>query len=421
MTHCDYCDIKIDGLPFHCRRCGGDFCPKHRLPEEHNCPGLKRINIFKRIKLEEDTITNRPIYRKKKHYYEVDDNHKREFVETSKQQPTFSEKYKLFLKRKFYQTKSWLLLKQHRSYHNWNAFFMNILWIVVLSISFMIIYSNLIKLNEIVLWFLPLGGALLIVNAFFWIKYFWKFIKQIYYWYEGERNWVKYLIMLILIFLLWQGYLNRDTLFDNAIEFYDKINFSSILPLGISENIPEDSLFSKKSVNTIIEGISQNVNEVINPEPISDKTMDVEKAILKYTNVERKSQGLSTLTWDAKLATVARDHSLDMVENDFFSHDNLKGEDPTDRAIRHGYNVHTELGGGWYSDEIAENIGQMPTGNVEGMGYVSSDADSIGKAHVESWMDSPGHRANILNSQYNILGVGCAYDGLYYTCTQNFK
>ncbi len=48
---------------------------------------------------------------------------------------------------KFYQTKAWLNTKHHRGYSNWNAFFMNILWIIILSISFMIIYSNISK-NE---------------------------------------------------------------------------------------------------------------------------------------------------------------------------------------------------------------------------------------------------------------------------------
>ena len=148
--------------------------------------------------------------------------------------------------------------------------------------------------------------------------------------------------------------------------------------------------------------------------------MDVEQAILKYTNLERKSRGLSELQWDANLAEVARDHSLDMVKNNFFSHTNLKVEDPIARAISHNYNVHKELGGGWFSDGIAENIGKMPTGNVEGIGYVSSDADSIAKAQVDSWMQSSGHRANILDSNYIRLGVGVAYDGLNYFATQNF-
>jgi HEAT repeat protein len=41
MTRCAYCNKKIDGLPYDCRRCGESFCIDHRLPESHNCPGLK--------------------------------------------------------------------------------------------------------------------------------------------------------------------------------------------------------------------------------------------------------------------------------------------------------------------------------------------------------------------------------------------
>ena len=43
----------------------------------------------------------------------------------------------------------------------------------------------------------------------------------------------------------------------------------------------------------------------------------------------------------------------------------------------------------------------MPTGNVAGIGYVANDADSIARAQVESWMQSPGHRKNILNAQFS--------------------
>lgn len=151
-------------------------------------------------------------------------------------------------------------------------------------------------------------------------------------------------------------------------------------------------------------------------------TLQIEQAIFKHTNEERKSAGISLLKLDTKLSDIARAHSEDMAANDFFAHTNLKGEDPTERAIKKGYNVHKELGGGWYSDGIAENIGKMPTGNVEGVGYISRTAESIARAQVDSWMDSPGHRANILNSRYDIIGIGVAYDGhLYYISTQNFK
>jgi hypothetical protein len=42
MTKCDFCGKTIEGMPFTCRRCKGDFCGDHRLPEYHNCRGLKR-------------------------------------------------------------------------------------------------------------------------------------------------------------------------------------------------------------------------------------------------------------------------------------------------------------------------------------------------------------------------------------------
>ncbi len=41
MARCDYCGAEVD-LPFKCKYCGGTFCVKHHLPENHNCPGLRR-------------------------------------------------------------------------------------------------------------------------------------------------------------------------------------------------------------------------------------------------------------------------------------------------------------------------------------------------------------------------------------------
>jgi uncharacterized protein YkwD len=103
------------------------------------------------------------------------------------------------------------------------------------------------------------------------------------------------------------------------------------------------------------------------------------------------------------------------------SHTNLHGQDPTARAVAAGYSVQRSLGGGWYSTGIGENIDMMPTGNVVGHGYVNNDPQSVAQAMVTAWMNSPGHRANILHNQYARLGVGVAYDGrLYYYGTQNF-
>ncbi len=42
MVKCDYCGAEIEGLPYRCKYCGGTFCVWHHLPENHECPGLRR-------------------------------------------------------------------------------------------------------------------------------------------------------------------------------------------------------------------------------------------------------------------------------------------------------------------------------------------------------------------------------------------
>jgi uncharacterized protein YkwD len=149
-------------------------------------------------------------------------------------------------------------------------------------------------------------------------------------------------------------------------------------------------------------------------------TYDIENIVFNKVNEERKKRGLQALIWDSKIAEVARLHSLDMANRSYFSHENPEGEDPTMRAKRQG--IATEIQkGSVIMVGIAENIGMMPTGNVEGYGYVSSSND-VADAMMQSWMNSPGHRANILNADYNFIGVGVAYNGYgTYYLTQDFK
>lgn len=277
-----------------------------------------------------------------------------------------------------------------------------------------IVYKNISLINEYVILFLKVGSILLLIGTYLCIRFTWKIIKNLRYGIKGLNNGYKLIMILVMIIFLLLVFFNQDTIIPKTKNKIDQIQFSRFNPLSLSD--------STLSEGTIVTQSKSLIDKVFAPpEPISDKTKEIEQAILKYTNQERKNNGVPELKWDGKLAEVARSHSLDMVQNDFFSHTNQKGEDPTARALRIGYNVHKELGGGWFSDGIAENIGKMPIGSVQGVGYVSSDADSIAKAQVNSWMDSQGHRQNILDSKYSNLGVGVAYDGQYYVSTQNFK
>ncbi|MCO1659147.1 CAP domain-containing protein [Pseudonocardia humida] len=112
--------------------------------------------------------------------------------------------------------------------------------------------------------------------------------------------------------------------------------------------------------------------------------------VVAATNVERARHGLPALTVDARLGAAAQDHSDDMVRRAFFSHDNPDGAQVWDRALARGYRYR----------KVAENIaaGQRSAADV-----------------VAGWMDSPGHRANILDRELTQIGVGHALGGGYGT------
>lgn len=110
---------------------------------------------------------------------------------------------------------------------------------------------------------------------------------------------------------------------------------------------------------------------------------EFQRRVLELTNQERAKNGLSPLTYDSRLNVAADQYSATMANGDFFSHTGLDGSTPTSRANTVGF-----PGG------VAENIGA---------GYTSPEAA------VQGWMNSPGHRANILNPTYKSLGVGYFY------------
>ena len=131
-----------------------------------------------------------PPEEKSRHPPKVPEKYKREQVVFERESYIKSSfnKIRKHLQNKYYKFKFCLRNSPHRAYNNWHAFFLNVVWIVALSIIFLIIYSNINKLNKIVIWFLPLGGSLLIINLIFWIKYVVKLFKRVYYWFHGERN-----------------------------------------------------------------------------------------------------------------------------------------------------------------------------------------------------------------------------------------
>ena len=151
-------------------------------------------------------------------------------------------------------------------------------------------------------------------------------------------------------------------------------------------------------------------NNPVNRKPIIDK-IKLEIQIHHLTNQYRIQNGLAALDLDDKLSNIARSHSQDMALRNYFSHDSPEGRDPTDRATSQGYQCQKTVGNLIYSG-VAENIFQnnlydtvwytngIPTS------YDWNTLDELATSTVDGWMDSPGHRENILTGTYDKEGIG---------------
>lgn len=139
-------------------------------------------------------------------------------------------------------------------------------------------------------------------------------------------------------------------------------------------------------------------------------TKIVERSILHYTNKERRHKGLRPLKPHGSLIKAARGHSRWMAATGRFQHRGVKGTEPWDRTKYHGF-----------YGSASENIWQS-SGNV-GLAWQSRfrwDNDwKLGKAAVISWMNSPGHRANLLGD-WDSIGIGVARRRGRIFLTQNF-
>lgn len=136
--------------------------------------------------------------------------------------------------------------------------------------------------------------------------------------------------------------------------------------------------------------IKPDSNETINLRfKVDDGSIDVdsEDLMLKMVNKEREAAGLQPLIMDAKLQKLARSHSQDMLKRGYFSHYTPDGLSPFDRM--NAADIEYTYGG--------ENLALAPSTDLA----------------MQGLMASPGHRANILNPNFNKVGIGAIDGGIY--------
>lgn len=124
--------------------------------------------------------------------------------------------------------------------------------------------------------------------------------------------------------------------------------------------------------------------------PTEPNAAQTRRATLCLRNARRTEARLRPLTSSRTLARAARAHSEDMGERRFFAHDTPDGMEPADRIVAAGYPRN--------GVRVGENLawGEETAGTPA--------------AIVEGWMESAGHRANVLRREFQEIGIGLAYE-----------
>jgi len=131
-------------------------------------------------------------------------------------------------------------------------------------------------------------------------------------------------------------------------------------------------------------------NEVV-PLSIDKRQLAIDEAseqgMFRLVNEERKKRGIKEVSWEPKVTLVSRAHATDMWERSYFGHISPEGEDVGDRLNKAGIGFET----------AGENLALAPT---------------LATA-MNGLMNSEGHRANILDTEFNKVGIGVIDNGVY--------
>ena len=159
--------------------------------------------------------------------------------------------------------------------------------------------------------------------------------------------------------------------------------------------------------------ILDNANDIIKentPKPViqtalvQDKNIITKKQLLpediaiqihNLINQERKKNGLGSLAWEPDLAVIALSHSNDMMQNNYFDHNDLQGHNPSYRLDCYNPRENIAWTEGYALDKVANKM-------------------------VNDWMGSQTHRDNILNTIDYGEGIGVTINGNHVIVTEDF-
>ena len=150
-------------------------------------------------------------------------------------------------------------------------------------------------------------------------------------------------------------------------------------------------------------------------------------AVHRRVNAIRTDFGLKPLAWNDALVPIARNHSADMAHRDYFAHQSPEGNGPLQRYAAGGYRCRVPITSHRFAtggENLALSnlyIGFRIHGDGRREPYGARSARAVAERIVEGWMNSPGHRDNLLRPYWRTEAIGVVIDarGRVYA-TQNF-
>jgi len=159
---------------------------------------------------------------------------------------------------------------------------------------------------------------------------------------------------------------------------------------GTKNNSVEQTTKDKQSTTNTTANENTSTNQSTNQATTQSSLSAFEQQVVDLTNNERAKYGLAALKIDTDLSKVARAKSQDMSTNNYFDHNSPNYGSPFDMMKSFGISYKA----------AGENIAKGQTTPEE---------------VVKAWMNSEGHRANILSEKFTHIGVGYVKDGNYWT------
>jgi uncharacterized protein YkwD len=184
------------------------------------------------------------------------------------------------------------------------------------------------------------------------------------------------------------------------------------VPAPLSSRVPVITA-EPAPVRADITSLPPSVGISIDGNPYTISTTGLEQRVHELINQQRTISGLAPLFLDSALSDIARDHSEDMAARNYFAHVDPGGENPTDRGADAGYTCRKDYAS-YYTYGIAENLFQNNL--YSSATYYSnrrteydwSSPEEIALTTVSGWMNSTGHRENILTPSFDREGIGVA-------------